>query len=69
MSNKRLQELFAKGIIHPTYAADYEIGFGFETSENINDFSEDCWDAMDGVLCDSSTDPDTFMIMGAIQIC
>ena len=64
LSNKRLQELFAKGIIHPTYAADYEIGFGFEFAENNNEFTDYCSNSFDDILCESSTSPDTYYDYG-----
>ena len=62
MSNKKLQEMFTKKLINPTYANDYQLGFGF-SMDTTEDVIFDCTD-WDDELCDVDTNPDTFFDYG-----
>jgi len=52
--------MFTKGEINPTYAYDYELGFGFEMDTN-EDIVFGCYDnplGWDGIFCDDNNDAD-----------
>ena len=58
MSNKKLQEMFTKKLINPTYANDYKLGFGFEMSTvSSNNFILDC-DFWDETFCETGSTGD-----------
>lgn len=54
MSNKYLHEQFTNGTIHPMYAEDYDIGFGFRFDTDYTFFAYSCLgtdDEWDNILC------------------